>query len=140
MCEVSDKLKLCTCNSDIIRLKNYWAYYKKAPGKVSFIIGEPMMPAQIDPKVKSFNTKLLKGLLNDGNVFDFELTPEPGDGLLIAFDLAKTGEDCSMMYYAFVYRQNKWTSCAFDTFDWEHRFDQEKYGKITNALKNNPRK
>ena len=45
-----------------------------------------------------------------------------------------------MMYNAFTYRQNKWAPCKSDIFDRENRFDQQKFGKIKNALKNRLRK
>lgn len=135
MCEVSDKLKLCTCNSDISKLKYYWVFYRYVGGRLDYMIGDPIMPAQIDPETDLLNRTTLEHLLNDGNVFDFDLEPKAKDRLLIAFNIAKGKQDESWLFYGFEYKRRKWTSCEYDSFDWENQLDEEQFGKILGALK-----
>ena len=99
MCEVSDKLKLCTCSSDISKLKYYWVFYRYAGNKLENMIGEPIMPVAINPETDILNIQLIGKLLNDGNVFDFELTPKTKDRLLLAFNIAKGKEDKGGWFY-----------------------------------------
>ena len=93
------------------------------------------MPVAINPEIDTLNIQLIGKLLNDGNVFDFELTPKAKDRLLLAFNIAKGKEDKRWLFYGFEYKRNKWTGCDYDSFDWENQLDEEKYGKILGALK-----
>jgi hypothetical protein len=135
MCEVSDKLKLCTCSSDISKLKYYWVFYRYVGDKLESIMGEPIMPVAINPETDLLNQQLLAKLLNDGNVFDFELNPRAKDRLLLAFNIAKGKKDESWLHYGFEYKRKKWTGCEYDSFDWENQLEEEKFGKILGALK-----
>ena len=137
MCEVSDKLKLCTCNTDIGKLKNWWAFYRFEKGKNDFLIGEPMMPSTIPAEIDSLNRDLLTRLLNDGNVFDFDLKPKSKDCLLLTFRVPKKRHESGIIQYGYVYKNRKWVEIDFKPFSWEEHHNEEITGKILNAMKNN---
>ena len=71
MCEVSDKLQLCTCAKiDFDNAKHYWILHRFAKGQEVEVMGEPVMPYGIDEETDLKNRALLKTLLNEKAVFD----------------------------------------------------------------------
>ena len=134
MCQVSGKLKLCTCSSDIDRLKYYWVFYRHNKSKNDFIMGEPIMPAKIDPALNSFNREVLGELLNNGDGFDVPMTAQSKDRLLLAFNISKTVDDEQWLFYEFEFKRGKWKGCDWDPFDLKNRYDEILSGKIRNAL------
>jgi hypothetical protein len=131
MCRVSDKIKLCTCSTDIEKLKDYWVFHRYDKGKNNMVIGEPMLPHYIDPADETFNWALLLRLLNEGDIFDIELHPKAGDRLELAF---KYGEDSfprdSRLHYGFCFSKGKWVKDEFDGLEWMWHHNEERYGKI----------
>ena len=131
MCKISDKLQLCSCKTAIDNLKHYWVLYRYVNGKTESILGEPVMPAFIDPETDVLNRGLLKTLLNDGNVFDDPLYPVNKDRLLLSFGLSDGG----FINYGFVYKKNEWQEIKYNYFDWFSEHDEIKKGKIKNPFK-----
>ena len=137
MCEISDKLKLCTCKTNVSGLKNTWTYYKyKGPGETN-MMGEPIMPVELDPALEKANIELLQQLLNDGNVFDFEITPKYRDRLELSFDLSDGKEDRKMLFYEFVYRKGAWQPARWEPFYHQNNMNEASHGKVVNGLKKN---
>jgi len=132
MCAISDKLKLCTCVTGAGNLRQFWVLYRHVKGKNEMIIGQPVLPCDIDPVTDSINRKLLLRLLNGENVFDKPLYPVARDRLQLSF----TMDDGSMLSYGFVYKKDRWSALEFDYFGWFTRHDEIKNGKIKNGLKN----
>jgi hypothetical protein len=85
MCKVSDKLKLCSCKTDINSLEHYWVLHRFEKDKETIVMGEAMPPAIIDPEIDRYNNKELLRMLNEGNVFDIEMNPVEKDRLEISF-------------------------------------------------------
>jgi len=135
MCQVSGKLKLCTCNSNAENLKYYWVYYRRKRSGNEFIMGIPIMPTQIDPETENFNRELLEELLNAGEGFDIELSPKAGDRLMMVFHLTNKREMKNSLIYEFEYKRGKWSGCDWDPFDLENRYSEVLSGKILNALR-----
>jgi hypothetical protein len=135
MCEVSDKLKLCTCNSNIQRLKHYWILYRFINGKNDFVVGQAMLPYSINPEIDKLNSKRILHLLNETNAFDADIKPKVKDRLLISFTVGKTDDE--RINYGFVFKAGKWKKLGFDPFEWQWNHEEAEQGKIVHALKVN---
>ena len=134
MCEISDKLKLCTCKKDVSKLKYTWQYYRYVGNKESFIVGEIMMPVDLEPALEEHNRELLTRLLNDGNVFDFEVTPKFRDRLVLHCDLSHEKEDEKFLVYEFLFVKGHWKFSEAGPFFIEENMKQIAHGKIENGL------
>ena len=99
-------------------------------------MGEPVIPAFLNPQHEAFNSELLLRLLNEGDVFDIELKPKNNDRLLLSFYVSNTmyAGGSNQKDYGFKYDRGKWKAHPFDPFEWERKHDEEKEGKIENAL------
>lgn len=126
MCTVSDKLKLCTCKNDTDMPKDYWTLYRFVKGKNTITIGDPIMPASIDPEKDKYNENLLLQLLNEGNAFDEPLYPIEKDRLQISFEC----KDDSRVNYGFIFENNTWKIIDYDFFEWEAKHDEIQEGEI----------
>jgi hypothetical protein len=138
MCTVSDKLKLCTCETENVeKLKHYWIL-KRPTEKKHFMVGEILPPANIDENAYELNQKNILAQLNNGNCFDIELQHQENDILELHFAF-KTGlkrlrnrfsgfED--YLVYAFKFKKGKWKEDYYDSFDVD--FDEIQKGKIIN--------
>lgn len=133
MCVVSDKLRLCTCtNSDLDALDHYWVYYRFDANQADFIVGEPMLPHWLDAFTNKLNYTTLLHLLNDGNPFDTDVSPNKGDRLLLSFTCTEPNQ---RLYYGFEYNGNKWRKKDFDAIEWLWHHAQSNQGKVLHALK-----
>ena len=130
MCKISEKLQLCSCETGIDNLKHYWVLYRFVNDKMEVVLGEPVMPAFIDPTLDVLNRDLLLKLLNDGNVFDDPLYPVNKDRLQLSFEIGERGR----VNYGFVYKKKKWQAIKYDYFDWCSDYDEIKNGKIKNPF------
>lgn len=106
--------------------KDYWTLYRFVKGKNCIVIGDPVMPASIDPEKDKYNQNLLLHLLNEGNVFDEPLYPIEKDRLQISFDLA----DAGWLHYGFAFEDKKWKIIQYNFFEWESRYDEIQDGKV----------
>lgn len=127
MCTVSDKLKLCTCKNDTSMFKDFWVLYRVVEGKRMMTIGEPAMPAIIDPAKDKYNQALLLQLLNNGNAFDEPLYPIDKDLLQISF----TTTENTFLNYGFVFENDQWAVTDVDIFSWSGTHDAIKEGEVT---------
>jgi hypothetical protein len=137
MCTVSDKLKLCTCgvNADeIYKMPNYWVFYKYDKHKNDIIIGEIMMPYFINRINHKYNLEQLLKLLNEGNVFDFEIQVKHKDRLLLRLTLpAENGREAEINY-GFEYRHGKWINKEYDYFTWADKHVEDIGGIVKNVI------
>jgi len=138
MCRVSDKLKLCTCKTPLSKLKHYWVLHRFAKHKnVGAVIGEAILPYDLSVEDEQFNRETLLRLLNDGNVFDVNLEPSNKDRLQLTFTVKNSGElrgERPQIDYGFEYRNKRWNLIEYDVFEWLLHHEEERYGKIKNAL------
>ena len=128
MCRLSDKLKLCTCGTEVHKLKNYWVFHRFTKGQFINVVGEVMLPAYTDPSDHAYNKQLLPKLLNEGNIFDVELRPKNRDRLQLSFATTQANLD-----YGFEFRAGKWKEIEFDFLTWMWRHNAEESGKIIHA-------
>jgi hypothetical protein len=136
MCEISDKLKLCTCKKDVSKLKYTWHYYRFVGNKEGLIYGEIMAPFHLEEKLEAQNLKTLTALLNDGNIFDVEISPKPKDRLRLVFDLSVDEKDSSLLTYEFKYTAGRWKPCESEPFYHENYMKQVAKGKIVDGFTN----
>ena len=133
MCKISNKLKLCTCSTkDATKLKNYWVLHRFVKGKMFDILGETMMPYQNSLVDEKLNKKTLLSLLNEGNVFDFDIELNDKDLLHLAFTFKGNHEEHND--YGFEYKNGKWRVSDYEAFVWMWRHEEYKYGKIKNGV------
>lgn len=135
MCEVSDKLQLCTCAEvDFDSAKHYWIYHRFVKGKKNFVVGQPMLPCFIDEKTDLANRDLLTRLLNENSVFDKPIQPAERDLLELSFLVGEVNK-CRLTY-GFKYYRGQWVEEEYDSLVWMWRHEEAKHGKIKNAIKN----
>jgi hypothetical protein len=123
MCTISNRLRLCTCNTgNIEELKHYWIL-KRPNGGNECMVGEALLPANIGKDTDRLNMQTLRKMLNAGNCFDVELRHQKGDILELHFtlnekDLAPLQMVCHGNYlaYAFVFKNGRWRKTEYDPF------------------------
>ena len=131
MCTISKKLKLCTCKTkNVYQLKNFWELHRFVKGKEEIVLGETIMP-YFNPLVDvKLNEKTILKLLNEGNIFDFEIELKDKDLLHLAFTFEGNEEHNN---YGFEFKKAKWKNTDHDSLSWMWHHEEYKYGKITNA-------
>ena len=134
MCTISNKLKLCSCKTkDVYTLKNFWVLHRFVRGKDEYILGETMMPC-VNPLVDDeLNERNLSALLNDGQVFDFDIQLKNKDLLQLAFKF--NGDKEQHNNYGFEFKNGKWKTVEYDLFGWMYHHEEFKYGKVKQAIK-----
>ncbi len=136
MCQVSDKMKLCSCATSIDKLQHYWIFHRYAKGNNHTIMGEAVMPHQLSPEVQMINRKTLQEIINDADLFDVDLKPHDKDRLQLTFTVLEGAVgDGSFLNYGFEYRKDKWVMIPYDVFDWMSNHEEVGFGKIDHALK-----
>lgn len=134
MCEVSDKLQLCTCSEvDFDHAKHYWILHRFVKGQKVEVVGEPVMPFCIDEETDVKNRTLLKTLLNEKAVFDKPLQPREADLLELSFQV---NDELERITYGYKYAGGKWEEEEYDVFEWMTHHKELKQGTIKNGLKN----
>jgi hypothetical protein len=133
MCLVSEKIKLCSCNKPDFK-RHYWIFHRFSAEKNDLVIGEALLPAYIDPATDALNKNLLLQLLNQEDIFDFELVPQEKDRLQLSF-LVKPIYGDDHLSYGFEFRKRKWRLTSFDYLQWMWHHEEEARGKIKNGLK-----
>jgi hypothetical protein len=123
MCQVSDKLKLCSCETkDVERLKHFWVL-KRHNGENICIVGIAILPAVIGKKANKLNEEVLCKMLNEGNCFDIELKHQQNDILELHFTVTPDPEissqfpsDEDFLTYVFTFNKKRWKKTDFDPF------------------------
>jgi hypothetical protein len=137
MCTVSDKLKLCTCGVDaneIYNMPNYWVFYKYDKHKSENIIGEIMMPMYLNPINHKYNLGQLLKLLNEGNVFDFEIKIKHKDRLFLSLSLSDEEGKMRRIDYGFEFRNDRWVDKEFCGLEWANKYNNMDCGIIENTI------
>ena len=132
MCKVSSKLKLCTCATDLDKLKHFWIFHRYVKGKNEIVIGSPIFPEDFVYSNDPDNQTILERLLNEENIFDAAIIPKSKDRLELSFTCNNYRQN--NMTYGFEYIKSRWVSKEYDCFGWMYKHDEEGFGKIKNAL------
>ena len=133
MCEVSNKLKLCTCKTTSAeKLKHYWIFHRYDKEKNNHILGICIMPYMLDEKVEIKNKASLLIRLNEADAFDVDLAPKNRDRLQLTFTCP--GTDNEQVTYGYSYKKGKWLEEEYDPLEWRWNHYEEEFGKIIHAL------
>ena len=136
MCEISDKIKFCTCSSDVENLKHYWVLHRKSAklDEMQFCVGTYMLPNEKAMAFLEINTTTLENRLNEEDAFDVDLELKNKDILEVVINnSSKNYED--RITYAFEYKKGKWKSIEYDFFELKNEFEETDSGKMKNVLK-----
>jgi hypothetical protein len=133
MCRVSDKIKFCTCSVSLDQLKNYWVLHRYVEGKLDIVIGQPLMPYNVDEQTDTYNKEVLLKRVNEADAFDVNLNPKENDRLQVTF--TRDVEDEENMNYGFVFKNGKWEEEGYDALEWMWRHEEETFGKVKEAFK-----
>lgn len=136
MCNVSNKIKFCTCaNGPIEKLKHYWILYRYDKGKEGFCMGMSMLPTSILDLSFEENQSTILNRLNESDAFDVPLKFKPKDILEIVIN--NTSIFYETFTYSFKFKNGKWLAEETDPFEIMNHYDEENSGKIKSALKRN---
>lgn len=133
MCTVSDKIKFCTCpGKDASELNHYWILHRKNNGKKEVLTGEPVFAFYKERPYYESNDTILCNRLNESDAFDKHIQFKEKDQFEIVFNNNHSNEN--RITHCFVYKNGKWTSTEFDTFNLMNRFDEIDTGTFENAF------
>ena len=134
MCQVSDKMKFCTCSpAERKTLENGWIFHRYVGEKEISILGSTTMPADwTNPKLSEINYEMLTKRLNEPDAFDVKLRANELDRLEIFFTPPPgTGEP---LQYVFEYKDGEWGKAPWEPFDLQNYYKRRTSGKIDNAF------
>jgi hypothetical protein len=129
MCQVSDKIKFCTCSPEkLFQPGNYWVLYRYNKRKNISMIGETFLPYSIDIKQDEMNRQNLLDALNNTNSFDKPLEFQNGDLLLVSLKCGS--EPGERLDYGFHFNNGSWEEKIYSCFQWETKHDKVKRGEV----------
>ena len=87
-----------------------------------------LQPPFVDERMVEMNTAALLKRLNEPDAFDIDFSPKENDRLLIVLTCKEhfSGE----AFHGFEYKEGKWVVCEYDTFEWDFKHREEKFGKV----------
>lgn len=133
MCTVSDKIKFCTCSGgDVSRLNHYWILHRINKGKNETLIGEPVFAFYKELSNYKSNDTILCNRLNEENAFDIPIQFKEKDQFEIVFNNNETNDN--RIIHCFVYKNGKWVTTEYDTFNLMNRFDEIDTGSFENPF------
>lgn|SRR5690606_5627073 len=120
MCKITNKLILCSCDTDLDFHDNHWALNRFRNGKEEIMIGQPMMPYDLDQETESYNISFLANLINQGDCFDFEAEFQEKDQLVLFLKNEKGFQEDKI--YAFEFSGQKWSTVESEPLmlNWYH--------------------
>lgn len=129
MCEISDKIKFCTCKAKSTeRLKNYWVFHQYEEGRFDGIMGSCDPPMLMDEQMVQYNEETLLKRVNETDAFDVDLQPKSKDRLEIVLTCNEHfGGD---LHIGFEYKKGQWVACEYDLFEWTWKHTEDAFGKL----------
>ncbi|PVV56519.1 hypothetical protein [Chryseobacterium sp. HMWF035] len=106
MCTPNTELQFCTCtegNINDIKDIYIWTLYKYLGSRESSLRGKILMPTYNFEN--GISTENISSKLNEGNIFDFEYTPQERDTLHIKFNAKNRAE---YKYFSVIFRDGIW--------------------------------
>ena len=143
MCEISEKLKLCSCKTkDVEQLKHYWIL-QRPENRGEETLGLILPPADIGDDMEKLNIHTLQKQLNSGNCFDVTLDHQENDILQLHFTCKNDPDSFQFVFnhgeymvYAFAYKKGKWKKAKHDPFG--NNLYEVQSGRITSPFVRNP--
>lgn len=132
MCQVSDKIKFCSCATTNPRnLKYYWVWHQYNKDKNVMIVGEVFLPDYKSDKNKSYNKKTILKRLSEADAFDRVLDFKNKDVLEIALN---NEQNSNLITYCFQFKNGAWRNKEYHPFELESEYDEKEKGKIKSPL------
>jgi hypothetical protein len=124
MCILSDKIKFCTCPSDmnVEELPQYWVLNRYNPAKQTVVIGSAMLPTSLRDLSFNENRSLILTALNSGVAFDKEIEFQPKDCLEVV--LSNQPSSAETFVYMFEFKNKKWVPVEKDVFKLQNESDE----------------
>lgn len=136
MCEVSEKIKFCTCkNVDVESLKHFWVLYRFEKDSEKDIMGEPVLPTLYRDANVFWNQAVLEERLNENDAFDFEVKFRNRDKFVVHLSCGR--EDFT---YSFIFRNSRWKISDEDPFDIINNYREIMAGKSKSPFRINRKK
>ena len=136
MCEISTKIKFCTCSSNVENLKHYWVLHRKIKDKNlrNHVLGLLSGPSEKELDYFLINSATIENRLNESDAFDVNLELKNKDVLEVVINSkAENYEDC--FSYSFEYKKGIWKSFESDCFLLMSEYTEEESGKMRSVLK-----
>ncbi len=136
MCEVSDKIKFCTCIDDTIdieELNHYWVLHRYNKDKNDIVMGMPVLPNDLHPLFE-INEEIVVQTLNTPEAFDKNMELKRRDRLEVLLCSNTSGAN-DRFYNNFRYTGKIWKSIEPDCFDLMSRFEEVNTGEIQEISK-----
>ena len=137
MCNISDKIKFCTCISEetkIEELDNYWILYRLKESGLECLIGSFYLPDELAKNFESNKKEILKRL-KDIEAFDIPITFKNEDKLVIYLDQIRKN-DFQDIIYSFTFKNGRWKYTQYDPLELEGSYNEIKSGNFNNLFKN----
>jgi hypothetical protein len=130
MCEISDKIKFCTCvKGHYSKLPHYWLYYRVGEMNEFHCMGMPMTPFEYFVSDFKANEIKLAARLNESDAFDIPIMPKAGDRMEIVINNLKSYK--KRVVYSFRYKKRQWMIDGYDPFEsLNHRIKKIAKGPI----------
>ena len=129
MCEVSNKIKFCTCKAKSTeRLKNYWVFHKYHKDRFDGIMGSCNLPLMVDENMVQYNEATILKRVNEADAFDVDLKPKNKDRLEIVLTCNEHfGGD---LHIGFEFKKGQWVPCEYNVFEWTWKHTEDAFGKL----------
>ncbi len=124
---------LQTGSGDAKNLRHFWILHRFVKGRHEMILGEPVMPVEIEKYINTYNRRFLLQRLNETDAFDIDISPLEKDRLQVSFKCSKKYPD--RIDYGFEFKKGKRCECEYDFFEWYSKHVESTFGKIKPALK-----
>lgn len=131
MCRPTDRITLCSCETDPDLSGNHWMLNRFRKGKNEIVIGETLVPDYPDPEIRRRNVRFLTDQINQGNCFDFEVEFQEKDQLVLSFTDEEAYQD--EVLYVFEFRTGEWKSIDTDKLSIRWYHDTIRKGSILKA-------
>lgn len=133
MCQVSEKIKFCSCATKNPRnLKYYWVWHQYNKDKNEMIVGQFFIPDFSINTNNEINKKAILNRLSEKDAFDKILDFKNKDILEIVLNNDKNNQPIT---YCFQFKNGIWKNKEYCPFELCNEFDEKEKGKIKNPLR-----
>jgi hypothetical protein len=118
MCQISESLKLCTCDKEELESsKNTWVLSRAKPEadrEDDVIVGLYLPPRALHSQTEEINVLKLGQMINSGSCFDTPITIRDGDELTFYIESSKQRDE--QLIYCFRFFHHIWLNVPFYPF------------------------
>ena len=124
MCKVSDKIKFCTCSTDVDveELDYFWTLYRQNLNKEVQMIGLFIPPDILEINF-DVNESTIEEVLNSDDAFDKPMEFQKNDIFELILDSKNEGLE-SVNQYTFAFSGKTWKPKVPEPFELENKYDE----------------